>query len=92
MMTHDVEVRADTRLAGVLGAGAHGVRSSHHQAIDRVAEGLVVSATAPDGVVEAVELPGDAWVVGVQWHPEDVHADPTPLRALLDDFALAADR
>ena len=90
MVTHDVGVRAGTRLASILGAGAHGIRSGHHQAVDRLADGLVVSATAPDGVVEAIELPGDAWVVGVQWHPEDAGADPVPLRALLAAFAAAA--
>jgi len=90
MVTHAVDVRAGTRLAGILGAGAHDIRSGHHQAVDRLADGLVVSATAPDGVVEAVELPGEAWVVGVQWHPEDPAADPAPLRALLAALAIAA--
>lgn len=90
MVEHDVLVHADTRLAGILGAGVHGIRSGHHQAIDRLGDGLVVSAVAPDGVIEAVELPGDAWVVGVQWHPEETSADPAALRALLADFARAA--
>ncbi len=90
MLTHQVSVLAGTRLAGVLGAGTRDVRSGHHQAVDRLGEGLVVSATAPDGIVEAVELPGDAWVVGVQWHPEEAAADPGALRALLSDFARAA--
>ena len=89
MISHPVEVRAGTRLAGIIGAGAHDIRSGHHQAVDRLGEGLVVSATAADGVVEAVELPDD-WVVGVQWHPEDAGADPAPLHALLADFAAAA--
>lgn len=89
MVTHDVLVRGDTRLAGILGVGARAIRSGHHQAVDRLGDGLVVSAVAPDGVVEAVELPGDAWVVGVQWHPEDAAADPAALRALLGDFARA---
>lgn len=90
MVTHAVDVHAGTRLAGILDAGAHDIRSGHHQAVDRLADGLVVSATAPDGVVEAIELAGDAWVVGVQWHPEDAAADPAPLRAMLEDFARAA--
>lgn len=90
MVTHAVDVRDGTRLAAVLGAGRQEIRSGHHQAVDRLGDGLVVSATASDGVVEAVEMPGDAWVVGVQWHPEDPAADPAPLRILLDDFARAA--
>jgi gamma-glutamyl-gamma-aminobutyrate hydrolase PuuD len=56
----------------------------HHQSVKRVGEGLVVSAVAPDGVVEAVEAEGDRFMVGVQWHPEvfevhdPVHAAPLP--------------
>jgi putative glutamine amidotransferase len=46
------------------------VPSYHHQAVDELGTGLVASAYAEDGVVEAVELPGDPWVLGVQWHPE----------------------
>ncbi|MFD7445003.1 gamma-glutamyl-gamma-aminobutyrate hydrolase family protein [Streptomyces sp. NPDC059909] len=46
------------------------VPTYHHQAVDLLGTGLVVSARAEDGTVEAVELPDPAWVVGVQWHPE----------------------
>ncbi|HXQ61145.1 MAG TPA: gamma-glutamyl-gamma-aminobutyrate hydrolase family protein [Acidimicrobiales bacterium] len=46
------------------------VQCSHHQAVDRLGVGLVVTASAPDGVVEAVELPSAPFVVGVEWHPE----------------------
>ncbi|MFD9213674.1 gamma-glutamyl-gamma-aminobutyrate hydrolase family protein [Streptomyces sp. NPDC087659] len=46
------------------------VPTYHHQAVDRLGDGLVVSAHADDGTVEAVELPEPAWVLGVQWHPE----------------------
>lgn len=90
MVTHTVEVRPGTRLAGIVGAGAHEIRSAHHQAVARLGDGLVVSATAADGVVEAVETPGAGWVIGVQWHPEDAAADPAQLRMLLADFRSAA--
>ena len=46
------------------------VQCSHHQAVDRLGRGLVVTASAPDGVVEAVESPSAPFVVGVEWHPE----------------------
>ncbi|MGW1158350.1 gamma-glutamyl-gamma-aminobutyrate hydrolase family protein [Streptomyces sp. NPDC002519] len=46
------------------------VPTHHHQAVDRLGSGLVVSAYAEDGTVEAVERPGADWVLGVQWHPE----------------------
>jgi putative glutamine amidotransferase len=68
--SHDVEVAAGTRLADLAGAGRLRVNSTHHQAVKAVAPGLVISARAPDGVVEGIELPGHPFAVGVQWHPE----------------------
>lgn len=69
--TNTVQIENDSRLAGMLGAGAYDVQSYHHQGVDRVAEGLVVSARTDDGLVQAVEVPGDDYVVAVQWHPEE---------------------
>lgn len=68
----DEHVRVDegTRLLSVLGRRDWTVRSGHHQAVDRIGSGLRRAAVADDGVVEAVEHPS-AWVIGVQWHPED---------------------
>jgi putative glutamine amidotransferase len=67
-VTHEVEVLAGTRLAGLLGAGTYAVNSFHHQGVDRVGHGLRVAARAADGTVEAIEGPGFA--IGVQWHAE----------------------
>ena len=50
------------------------VNSRHHQAVDAVAPGFVVSATAPDGIVEAIERPDRRFCVGVEWHPENFWA------------------
>lgn len=73
---HPIEVVPDTVLSTLLPAKA-GVNSLHHQTIDRVGEGFVVSATAPDGVIEAMELKGED-VLAVQWHPELLGGpDPT---------------
>jgi putative glutamine amidotransferase len=66
---HPVEVRADSRLAGIVGPASE-VTSHHHQALGRVGEGLVESAWAADGTLEAVEDPSLRFAVGVQWHPE----------------------
>jgi gamma-glutamyl-gamma-aminobutyrate hydrolase PuuD len=66
---HPVEVKDGTRLAGIVGAGG-GVTSHHHQAIGRVGEGLVETAWAADGTLEAVEDPSRRFALGVQWHPE----------------------
>jgi putative glutamine amidotransferase len=73
---HDVVFAQGSTLHGVLGPSAR-VSSRHHQAIDRVAPGLRVVASAPDGVVEAVEPEDDEPLLGVEWHPE---ADATGAR------------
>lgn len=77
-----VEVLERTRLAEVLGWVDSVVPCHHHQAVDRVGEGLVVSARAQDGVVEAVEDPASDFLVGVQWHPE-AGEDPSLFEALV---------
>ncbi|MFF5342793.1 gamma-glutamyl-gamma-aminobutyrate hydrolase family protein [Streptomyces althioticus] len=58
------------------------VPTYHHQAVDRLGTGLIPSAYAEDGTVEAVERPDGPWVVGVQWHPE-MGDDPRVVRALI---------
>ncbi len=73
---HEVEVGAESRLARIVGRTRVEVNSRHHQAIDRPGEGLVVTARASDGIIEAVEVPGSRFVVGVQWHPEDMAGQP----------------
>jgi putative glutamine amidotransferase len=79
------EVRVKTvpgsRVAAVMGE-TFDVACSHHQAIDKLGAGLVVTAHCEDGVVEAVEL-GPGFVVGVQWHPEQ-KADTRLFRALVE--------
>ena len=78
-----VRTVAGTRLAGLLGESAE-APCYHHQAIDKVGEGLVVSAWDRDGVVEALELPGDRFVVAVQWHPEKSLEDLRLFEAVVD--------
>ena len=68
---HDVDVADGTLAMRVIGSARHGTKSHHHQGVDRVGDGLRISATSPfDGLIEAVELPQRAFVLGVQWHPE----------------------
>jgi len=67
---HPVEVKDGTQLAEALGRGPLMANSTHHQAVKTVGEGVVLSALAPDGVVEAIEAPKYAFALGVQWHPE----------------------
>jgi len=66
---HPVETKEGSRLSAIVGGGSD-VTSHHHQALGRVGEGLVESAWAADGTLEAVEDPSLRFAVGVQWHPE----------------------
>jgi putative glutamine amidotransferase len=71
---HTIRVQEGSALASLLGPRATpdiAVNSRHHQSVDRVAPGFVVSAVAPDGIVEGIERPGASFCVGVQWHPEN---------------------
>lgn len=71
---HPVAIEPATRLARIFGAATLAVNSRHHQAVSAPGRGLRVSARAPDGVVEALEAesPDAPFLVGVQWHPEDL--------------------
>jgi putative glutamine amidotransferase len=81
VLAHSVRVSSDSRVHSILGVETIGTNSSHHQAIRDLAAGLVATAWAPDGVIEAVELPGHPFAIGLQWHPERmVTADPRMLR------------
>jgi putative glutamine amidotransferase len=90
--THAIDVAAESRTARALGVTHLTVNSIHHQAIDRVADGLRVVATAPDGIIEAAESPPQDpwWCVGVQWHPEELCSTPESWdRGLFTAFASA---
>ena len=77
-IAHDVSIAPDSCLATLLTRSGNprtvAVNSRHHQSVKTVAPGFVVSATAPDGIVEAIERPGAAFCLGVQWHPENFWA------------------
>jgi putative glutamine amidotransferase len=70
--SHEITVFADTKLRKILGEEKVRVNSYHHQAVKDAAPGFIVSATALDGVIEAVESPKNRFVLGVQWHPENM--------------------
>ena len=74
--SHAVELKPGSRAAEALGGASLTVNSFHHQAVDRLADGLIASGWSADGLIEAVESPADApWLLAVQWHPEEMHAD-----------------
>jgi putative glutamine amidotransferase len=83
---HEVAVEPGSLLHRVTGAERLPVNSAHHQAADAMGPGVVVSARAPDGVIEAIEVPGRAFCLGVQWHPEyDISpGDTAVIRAFVD--------
>ncbi|MFK4784591.1 gamma-glutamyl-gamma-aminobutyrate hydrolase family protein [Fusobacterium sp. MFO224] len=67
---HNITVKPDSKLAGIMGVGTFKVNSWHHQAIKKLGKNLKIVATAPDGIVEAVEYQGKTFVEAVQFHPE----------------------
>ena len=92
-IAHEVWVSKGSRLWTLLQDKLDGeacqVNSRHHQSVKRVAHAFEVSATAPDGVVEAIEKPGAAFCIGVQWHPENFWRTGE-FRPLFEEFIAAA--
>ena len=86
---HTATVLPGTQLAKIMGEGEIEVTSLHHQAVDRVGDGLRVTATAADGIVEGIEVDDAPNVVAVQWHPELLRHRPEHL-ALFEDLVQRA--
>ena len=91
-LAHEIRVAPDTRLRRLFGAETVMVNSMHHQGIRRLGEGLVASAFSPDGLLEALEGSGDAFLVGVQWHPEMLIDTDEGTRRLFEDFIESANQ
>lgn len=91
---HDVDIVPGTVMAQLIGREVIATNSYHHQAADRIGEGLRAGAYSRDGIVESLEsLPGASWVFGLQWHPErTVFADDYSLRFFKALVAEAAKR
>lgn len=89
--THDVLVTRGSRLHDVVGTERFAVSSYHHQALDRLGDGLTVTGVADDGVAEVIEH-DSADILAVQWHPEDLHASSAHDHALFADLVSRADR
>jgi putative glutamine amidotransferase len=87
--THEVSIESGSRAAAAIGATKVRVNSLHHQSILQPADDLVITARAPDGIIEAVETRDDNWwVLAVQWHPEEMNDSPEPWdRGLFRAFA-----
>jgi len=89
-LAHTVRIAAGSRLARLLEADALSVNSMHHQGIARLAPGLVAVATSADGLVEGVETADGHFVLGVQWHPEDLVDVDARMRRLFAEFVATA--
>jgi putative glutamine amidotransferase len=87
---HEVQIKTGTRLADILGTTHIPVNSLHHQAVATPAPGTTVVANAPDGVIEALEVPDKAFMMAVQWHPEDMLDVDNRMQRLFDAFVQAA--
>ncbi|HEY2283117.1 MAG TPA: gamma-glutamyl-gamma-aminobutyrate hydrolase family protein [Solirubrobacteraceae bacterium] len=88
---HDVALRQGSLAARAAGEIAHVTKSHHHQGVDRLGEGLVVSGLSTlDDLPEAIEAPGRRFVLGVQWHPE-ADPDSTVIGALVAQAAARRD-
>ncbi|MGD8625793.1 MAG: gamma-glutamyl-gamma-aminobutyrate hydrolase family protein [Anaerolineae bacterium] len=87
---HRVTIEPGTRLASLLGRGEQGVNSLHHQAAENVAPGLEVAARAEDGIVEALEVEGHPFALGVQWHPEELASEDARQQGLFDALVEAS--
>jgi putative glutamine amidotransferase len=83
---HPIDIARDSLARRPLG-GRVGVVSVHHQGVARLGRGLRVAARAPDGLVEALEVPGRRFAIGVQWHPE---RDRNPAAARLAEALVEA--
>ena len=89
-LAHTVEIEPGSRLAEILGTRKLRTNSLHHQAIRQPAPGLEVVARAEDDVIEAVELPGKRFAIGVQWHPECLPEEPA-MQRLFQMFVTTAE-
>lgn len=92
-LTHEIDIARESKLAEMVGDGAVGVNSFHHQAIRDVPDGFTVSARAADGIIEGIESPGHYFVVGIQCHPEGIWQTTGPrFTGLFRGFVVAAAR
>ena len=88
-VTHEVSIEPGTRLAEAAGAVRLSCTSHHHQGIAVVGNGLVVTARADDGQIEALEAP-DGWLVSLMWHPEITAGEDPAQQRLFDAFVREA--
>lgn len=87
---HEVAITPGSLLHRLVGQPRMSVNTAHREAAAESPEGLLVSARAPDGVIEAVEVPGKRFALGVQWHPEFFPEPGSPDRRIIEGLVAAA--
>jgi len=86
--SHSIKLIKDTLLHKIIGSESIEVNSSHHQAVKKLGEGVILNAMAPDGIIEGFEVPAYKFCIGLQWHPE-FHVTPKD-RAIIEAFVEAS--
>lgn len=89
-LPHTVAIEPESRLAEIVGVETVGVNSLHHQGVRDIAPELTISAVAPDGLVEGLEIQGHPFAVAVQWHPENLIENDPAMLALFTSLAQAS--
>jgi len=84
-ISHKVFFTEKTKLHHYLGDFAY-TNSFHHQAIDELGKGLIISGRTGDDIIEAIEMPSHSFVIGVQWHPECMYHSSSNMRLLFHAF------
>jgi len=87
---HSIDISENTQLRRIIGKNKIDVNTAHNEAIDAVPTGVTVSARAPDGVIEAIEIPSARFAIGVQWHPEFFMDEDSPDFLIVKSFVETA--
>ncbi|OGZ17272.1 MAG: hypothetical protein A2494_00355 [Candidatus Lloydbacteria bacterium RIFOXYC12_FULL_46_25] len=87
-LAHPIKVKEGTRISNIMGGRDFMVNSIHHQGVKELGKDLIATATSPDGLIEAIELPDHPFTIGVEWHPEELKDDAS--RQLFIEFVNAA--
>ncbi|MFC5450007.1 gamma-glutamyl-gamma-aminobutyrate hydrolase family protein [Paenibacillus aestuarii] len=85
-ISQKVNLETNSRLAKIFASNSIGINSFHHQAVKNLGKNLVVAARAEDDVIEAIEIPGERFIVGVQWHPEMMQKNKVNHSVLFESF------
>ena len=90
--THTINIKKGTKLYNIIGEEEILVNSFHHMAVNKVAEGYIVSAISKDGIIEGIEKTGDDFIIAVQWHPEMMTKESDTMRRIFKALVKSASR